>query len=222
MRKWAVVGAVAVVVVAGVLGFALANVNRWLDRNRDWVAAQASAALGREVAFDAVGVSLRGGVSARLTNLRVADDPRYAREPFLQAKEVRVALRILPALFRRIEVRYVVIDAPAVTGIRDARGLSIASLGGEKPARERGATAVTDGGPPALAAAVLVSSIRLEDGRVRFVDRAATPPAEYVADHVDVRATDVSTTRATSFRAAAAMLGATKQNVTVDGSVGPL
>jgi uncharacterized protein involved in outer membrane biogenesis len=221
MRKWAVVGAVAVVVVAGVLGFALANVNRWLDRNRDWVAAQASAAVGREVAFDAVGVSLRGGVSARLTNLRVADDPRYAREPFLQAKEVRVALRILPALFRRIEVRYVVIDAPAVTVIRDARGLSVASLGGEKPAGERG-SAPAAGGLPAGAAALLVSSIRIEDGRVRFVDRAATPPAEYVADHVDVRATDVSPTRATSFRASAAVLGATKQNVTVDGSVGPL
>lgn len=226
MRKWAVVVAVAVVVVAGVLAFALANVNRWLDRNRDWVAAQASAALGREVAFDAVGVSLRGGVSARLTNLRVADDPRYAREPFLQAKEVRVALRILPALFRRIEVRYVTIEAPAVTVVRDARGLSIASLGGEKPARERGAAPAAGGpsaaGPSAAAAALLVSSVRLEDGRLRFVDRAATPPAEYVADHVDVRATDVSFTRSTSFRAAAAVLGATKQNVTVDGSVGPL
>ena len=222
MRKWAVVGALAVVAVLGVLGFALANVNRWLERNRDWVAAQASAALGREVAFDAVGVSLRGGVSAKLTNLRVADDPRYAREPFLQAKEVRVALRILPALFRRIEVRYVAIDAPAVTVIRDARGLSIASLGGEKPARAPGATPGAAGGPSAVAGAVLVSSIRLEDGRVRFVDRVATPPVEYVADHVDVRATDVSPTRATSFRAAAAVLGSTEQNVTVDGSVGPL
>jgi len=56
----------------------------------------------------------------------------------------------------------------------------------------------------------------------RRIDFHLAPPAEYVADHVDVRATDVSTTRATSFRAAAAVLGATKQNVTVDGSVGPL
>src|SRR6185295_17124455 len=113
----------------------------------DWVAAQASAALGREVAFDAVGVSLRGGVSARLKNLRVADDPTYGAEPFLQAKEVRVALRILPALRRRFEVRYVVVDEPSLTVIRDARGLNLASFGGAKPGGAKPGEERPAGGP---------------------------------------------------------------------------
>jgi hypothetical protein len=106
MRKWAVVGAVAVVVVAGVLGFALANVNRWLERNRDWVAARRRGARSRGRVRRGRRVAARRRVGAAHEPAR-RRRPAVRREPFLQAREVRVALRILPALFRRIEVRYV-------------------------------------------------------------------------------------------------------------------
>src|SRR5262245_65469085 len=119
MRKWWLVGLGVLVVVVAVLGFALANLNRWLERNRDWLAAQASQALGREVRFQEVGVSLRGGVAARLEALRIADDPAWSKDPFLEARAVRVAVRILPALLGRFEVRYVVVEEPRLVVIRD-------------------------------------------------------------------------------------------------------
>jgi len=218
MRRWVIVVLALLVVVAIVGAFALAGLDRWLQKNRDWVATQASQALGREVHFDAIGVSLRGGFAGRIGNLSVADDPTYSHEPFLRARNVQVALRILPALFGRYEVRYVAIEAPDVTVIRDRRGMNVSSLGGAKPAEREKAPAEK---PPA-AAALLVSSIRIEEGRLRFIDRTGNPPAEYVVQKLDVRASDVSPTTPVSLRASAAVLGAEKQNVEVEGKLGPI
>jgi AsmA protein len=224
MRKWVVVAVVLLVLLAGAVGFALANLNRWLERNREWVAAQASTALGREVRFQEVGVSLRSGVSARLGQLSVADDPAWSAEPFLQAREVRVALRLLPALFGRFEVRYVVVDEPQVTVIRTRQGLNVTTLGGAKaaPATKPPAPAGASGAPSGLSAALLVSSIEIADGRLRFVDRTASPPAEYVAERLDVEASDVSLTTPVTLKGAAAVMGAKQQNVEVAGTVGPV
>jgi AsmA-like C-terminal region/Domain of Unknown Function (DUF748) len=236
MRKWWLVGLGLLVVVAAVLGFALANLNRWLERNRDWLAAEASQALGREVRFEEVGVSLRGGLAARLGTLRIADDPAWSKEPFLEARAVRVAVRILPALLGRFEVRYVVVEEPKVVVIRDRRGMNVSSLGGGKPSTSPTGAAPADakpapsapppdgapGGVPAIAGALLVSSIRIEQGHLRFVDRRATPPAEYAVERLDVEASNVSLGTPVALKIAAAVLGAAKQNVTATGTVGPL
>src|SRR5215470_12222436 len=66
MRKWLLAGGVTLLVVAGIVAFALANLGRFLERDRGWIAAQASHAVGRAVHFDEIGVSLRGGIAARL------------------------------------------------------------------------------------------------------------------------------------------------------------
>jgi hypothetical protein len=112
-----------------------------------------------------------------------------------------------------------------VTVIRDVRGINLASLGGPRPPGEKTESAPArkeDAGDAAgLGAGLLVSSIRIADGRLRFVDRTVRPPAEYVVQHLDVRGTEVSPTTPVEVRAAAAVLGAERQNVTLEGTVGP-
>src|SRR5512145_1988844 len=112
MRKWVLAGVVVLVVAGGLLGWAFANLGRYLQQNREWVAAQASRALGRTVTFDEIGVTFAGGVAARLQNLRVADDPAYGGGDFLRARDVRVSVRLLPALFGRYEVRRITVVEP--------------------------------------------------------------------------------------------------------------
>ena len=63
MRKLLILGAV-LLILAGALFVAASNLNRYLAENREWLAEQASSALGRSVAFDEIGVSLRGGLGA--------------------------------------------------------------------------------------------------------------------------------------------------------------
>jgi uncharacterized protein involved in outer membrane biogenesis len=128
MRKWMILGAI-LVVLAGGLALAALNLNSYLNRNKTWLAAQAATALGRPVEFDEIGVSLLGGFGVRVSGLRIADDPRYSKEDFVRAGQVQVLVKILPALFGRVEVRRFRLDRPAVTVIRTAQGMNVASLG---------------------------------------------------------------------------------------------
>ncbi len=128
MRKWIVLG-VLVAAIAGALAVAAANLNSYLNRNKDWLTAQAEAAIGRRVGFEEIGVSLRGGLGVHISDLRVADDPAFSAEDFLRADAVQVAIKILPALRGRYEVRRFVLERPSITVIQTAKGLNVDSLG---------------------------------------------------------------------------------------------
>src|SRR5262249_54044809 len=163
--------------------------------------------VGRAVHFDEIGVSLRGGIAARLGNLRVAEDPAYGTEDFLRAKDVRVSVRLLPALWGRYEIGRVIVDAPSLTVIRDAKGLSLASLG--RAGGAEGGTASPEGAPASSGppAGLLVSELALHDGQLRFVDRTVTPAREVTVARLDVEASDVSVAHPVKLRVAAAVLG---------------
>ena len=73
MRRWAILGVLLVALVA-IAVLAVSNLSSYLNRNRAWLAEQVGTALGRPVEFDEIGVSLRGGLGARVTNVRIGDD----------------------------------------------------------------------------------------------------------------------------------------------------
>ena len=102
MRKWIVL-AVILLVIAGAVALALTNLNSYLNRNKDWLASQVESTLGRKVSFSEIGVQLFGGFGARIKDLRIADDPVYAKDDFVKAGEVEVAMHLWPTLFGRYE-----------------------------------------------------------------------------------------------------------------------
>ena len=148
--------------------------------HRDELAAQASTALGRAVTFATIGVSLRGGGSARVTDLRVADDPRFGGGDFVRAESAVVAVSLLDAPRGRLRVRSVVIDSPSRTGPRQPR---LERRLAARPARDqpvRSATAAGRATPlPASDAAntdahLPLESITLRDGTVAVATAAAS------------------------------------------------
>lgn len=220
MKKLFVAFAVLLVLLAGALVVAALNLDSWLDENREELAGRAGDALGRKVAFEEIGVSFAGGFGIRLGGLSVGDDPAFSKEEFLSAGVVDVRVRILPALFGRVEVARVVLREPRVTVIQTARGLSTDSLGGgtsdSKPAASGGAE------PAAAGPTVLVALVDLRDGTLRYVDRTAKPPVELTVTRLDFEASDLSVDRPLSFEMAAALLGSERQNLKADGTVGPV
>jgi uncharacterized protein involved in outer membrane biogenesis len=225
MRKVVIAAVVLLVVVAAAL-FAVSRFNTYLTSNREWLARQASTALGREVSFAEVGVSLRGGLGAAVTEVVIGDDPAFSREPFLKVGRAVVAVKILPAIMGRYEVARVILDTPEVTVIRQEGGLNVESIGarGRGAAAEKGAETAesepADGGAAPLP--LLVSVLRISDGRLRFVDRTQSPPAELLVEQLDFSASDVGFDSPVELDLAAAVLGAAEQNVRVEGTLGPL
>ena len=75
MRKWILGFASACLVVVGALALLAANLDSYLQENREWVAEQAQLVLGRPLSFGEAGISLMGGVGVRVADLRIGDDP---------------------------------------------------------------------------------------------------------------------------------------------------
>jgi uncharacterized protein involved in outer membrane biogenesis len=213
MRRWGISLGIVVLVLTGALVVAALNVNRFLNQNRELIAKQAQRAIGREVRFGELGLSFAGGLGVRVADLHVGDDPTFSQEDFVSAEAVDVGVKILPALFGRIELGRVVLRSPSISVIQTSQGLSIDSLGGAKqePTQEKGA-------PPAL----LVSLVDIRDGSLRFVDRTSKPPAEMRVTQLDFSASDVSLTDPVRFELSAALLGAEKPNLKASGTLGPL
>ena len=216
MRKVLIAVALIGVVVAGLVVVAAMNLDRWLNDNRELLADQAESALGREVEFGEIGLSFRGGLGVRVDDVRVGEDPAFAKDDFVRAGSVDVLVRIWPALFGSIEVERVVLNEPSLTVIRTAQGLSTDSLGAgaaeaaEEPAAEAGGT-------PAF----LVALLDLSGGTLRFVDRTTKPPSELSLVDLDVRATELRFDEPVSFEVDAGLF-ADADNLAVKGSVGPL
>lgn len=215
MRKAIVVAGVVAFVVIGLVALAAINLDGYLNANRGLVAERVEAALGRKVAFGEVGISWRGGLGVRVSDLHVGDDPAFSKEDFVAAEAVDVRVKLLAALFGRIEVDRVILRAPRVTLIQTAQGLSIDSLG-----RSRGAEPEAEKG--GARSALLVALLDVRDGALRYVDRTVSPAVTLEVDRLDVRASELGFSEPIDFEVSASLFGAAGQNLEAQGRVGPL
>jgi uncharacterized protein involved in outer membrane biogenesis len=108
-------GSIAVVV------FAALSVNFFVRRNKDYLIGRMEQALQRKISTDEVEVAL-WPVGVRFGNFAALDDPAFSAGSFLRAKELRIELRPLPLLLGRLRLKRIVLQAPAVTILRDAAG----------------------------------------------------------------------------------------------------
>ncbi len=210
MRRIAIAGVAGLLVVAGGIRFAASRIEAYLDDNREWLIERAAAALGRDVRFGELGVSLFGP-GVEVTQVTIGDDPSFSDGAFVEVDRAVVAVKLLPAIFGRYELSRVLLDAPRVTVIRAAEGFNFQSIAGG-----------SGGGATPEQVPLRVSDLRIRGGSVRVVDRAGSSEAEVLVEQIDLSASDVGFDSEMGIELAAAVLGAAEQNVTIDGTVGPL
>ncbi len=138
MRKWIIGGVVVLLVLVIVVGVALVSLNGLIDRNKEYILAQVKEAVGRDVTVADFGVSLWGGVGARLKQFSMADDPAFAKEPFVRAEDLQVNMKLLPLFRKEIEVSKVILHRPVINIIKDQQGqFNFSTIGGQRKARSR-------------------------------------------------------------------------------------
>jgi uncharacterized protein involved in outer membrane biogenesis len=219
MRRGLIAAGLVVVVLVGALAVAMANLGRFLGAHRDTLAARAARELGRPVELGDLTVSLRGGPGVRIAGVRVVEDPEWGGGDLLRADEVRVTVRLVPALVGRFEISRVMLRRPVLTVIRDQRGWNLATLGRQRAhAAPRSQSASRD---ERRRLALLVGLADVRDGEVRYLDRRREPALELVARHVAASLSDVAADRPIGVALRAALFGAETVNLDVTGSVGP-
>jgi AsmA protein len=219
MRKLVITGGVLLVLLV-LIGFAVVNLNALVNRNRDYLIAQAQEALGRNVEVADIGVTLWGGIGIRLKEFSLADDPSFSRESFIRAADLQVNVKFLPLLKKELEIDELVLRRPVINIIRNEKGQfnfsTIAAKEKEKKEREKEQKERPEKLPPAL----LVSLVDVNDGLIRYVDKTAG--IDFQASDLDFEIKEIRLDQPIAVDVEAAVFGASKQNLKVKGKVGPL
>ncbi len=81
-----------------------------------------SAALNRQVHIGKLDASLlSGGASA--SDITIADDPAFNKDPFLKAASVKVGVQLMPLIFsKQLKVTSLTIQKPDITLLKNAAG----------------------------------------------------------------------------------------------------
>src|SRR5437588_5915799 len=129
--------------IIGVLIVIVVAVPFFIDANqfKPKAESEASAALGRQVTIGSLDLSLlHGGVVAN--NVTVADDPAFSRNPFLNAKALKIGVEMWPLITsRQVHVTSLTVQEPQIALVKAANGKwNFDSLGSKAPKKEASKT----------------------------------------------------------------------------------
>src|SRR5580704_8480582 len=177
---------------------------------------QLTSALGRKVTIGDISLAIfSGGVT--VSDVAIADDPKFSSAPFLTAKDLTVGVELMPLIFsKRLEVRSIEIRDPQVALIHSANGTwnystMGNSAGGAKPAAKSGDSDA--------AANLTVEKLSLTGGKI-VVSSVGSKSKPSVYSDVNLEATDLSTTSSFPFKLSAT--GPGNAGIKVDGKAGPI
>jgi AsmA protein len=129
LKILAIVIAVLIVIVIAIPFFIDANTFR------PKLESELTDALGRQVKVGNLSLSLLSG-SVTADNISIADDPQFSKSPFVEAKDLKVGVEMLPLIFSRtLNVRNITIDQPQINLVKLENGdrWNFSSLGGKNP-----------------------------------------------------------------------------------------
>ncbi len=201
-----------VLVIAGAFIFIKTfDVNKHLPQ----ITAQASKAMGRELSVGRadLGISLAQGVSLKISDIVLADDPVFSAAPFVSVGHINVGVNIGALLFQgKVRMTEIVVDGLKAVVIRSKEGLvNAATLGGQGAGVK-----AEDNKAVALVPALLVNDLKITNASVTYVDASFTPQLALTVDHIDVRVNGFSLTSPFDITGKMALFSA-QQNVSFKG-----
>ena len=228
MRKLVLGGLILLLLIGGLVAFAVSNLNSLVEANKDRLLAQAEQALGRPLQIGDIDISLWGGIGARLQNVALADDPAFSSDTFVRAADLQIRLKLMPLLRQELEVGRVIVRDPVIRLIRNAEGVfNFASLGGgetqatppqaSEAAPASGAEGLPSSGTQSLP--LLVALANIANGDIHYTDRQTQ--TELRLSQLDLEVENLSFDRPLSLELSAAFL-TQQQNLHISGSFGPL
>ncbi len=161
-----------VLAVAAVVGL-----EALLDNRKEMIRWQMADAIGRAVTFDAVHLSFLqhpGSLGITLTDLRVADDPRFAATPLIHASQTTISLGWLSLFTGNPTISHIVLNQPEIQVIRNEYG-DVNILTPAQPLNS-GFQSVHGAG----------TTVSATGGKLYFIDRSSDKPEELRLHNIDV------------------------------------
>lgn len=190
-----------------------------IDRFKPQIISQVNALLNRQVDFEKakLTVSLSKGISLKINNLNISEDPAFGKDNFISIKEVLLGVDTLRLLFHKeINVPNVLIDSPSIVIIRKKDGSinaqSIAQNNLSEKKESIGANVSTGLAIPAL----FVSSLQVKNGKVVYIDNFFEPPLQLEINDLSMTLSKFSLNESFPFLIEASVLSSQK-NIKAEG-----
>ena len=219
MPKWVFIvgGIVLITVIVAVV--AVLNINSYIQCNREYLIQQAEKAVGRQIEVQNIELNLWNGIGIRFENFKMADDPAFSSDAFVQAKSLQANIRLLPLVRKDVQVKRLILHQPGINIIRNRQGVyNFASLGGPDKKKETEPEDSRDKEARGRAA-LLISLVEISGGVVRYRDLG--DGTDLAVQQLDLRARDLNFDRPISIDLAAAVFAA-KQNFNLKLLIGPI
>jgi AsmA protein len=190
-----------------------------------------SAALNRQVHIGKLDASLLSG-GATASDITIADDPAFNKDPFLKAASVKVGVQLMPLIFsKQLKVTSLTIQKPDITLLKNAAGKWNYSTLGSSPQNETSEPSKTTPQPskpnptpePSGKSSpdVSVDKFEIADGTVRVGHSSGHSAAkESIYQNVNLVAHNISATSAMPFTLSAGLPAGGTLNL--EGTAGPL
>ena len=211
--------AVAIVLIATAVG--LGNYFKNIaDKHREQVQQELRRMLGDGVQFDGLEVRLLWLPGFVLHEFRVADDSRFAATSVIKSRELVLGISLRHLFTGRIVIDAVKFVEPEIQIITDETGLLNLSVLASRR-KELGTLSLRSprgaGGRRQNAVRFAIDEIRVDDGRVIYLDRTVKDPAELQLRDVDLTLKSLDLSRPTRVRAAASLTEGVGQDMRIEG-----
>jgi AsmA protein len=203
-------------VVVGILIVIAIAIPFLIDANtfRPKIEAELTGALGRQTTVGNLSLSLlSGGVAA--DNISIADDPAFSKNPFVQAKSLKVGVEMIPLIFsKELHVTELTLTEPQISLVKSADGekWNFSSLGGKSESTPAPKSSSSN---PELS----VAKLNVENGRLTL-SRAESHEQPHVYDKVNIELTNFSFASSFPFKVSADLPAG--GSLKLDGTAGPI
>ncbi|MGH7885798.1 MAG: AsmA-like C-terminal region-containing protein [Thermodesulfobacteriota bacterium] len=199
-----------IILISGLVGFALLNLNGIINKNKDLILSQIEKQVGREVYVEKVGINIWRGLGLKLENFRTKDDPAYSEENFVEADELVISLKFLPLLKKEVEVKKLILKEPIIRIIKNKSGnFNFSSLVKDKPEIQK-KSQIED---------IVVSLVNISNGEIIYSDLAKGSALN--VKKIDLKSKNISFDKPIEFDLSLSLLSE-NQNININGEAGPI
>jgi uncharacterized protein involved in outer membrane biogenesis len=216
-----VVAVIALTAIAGAAVFYSLGVV--VHNQRGQVEQELRKLLGNDASFAAVETSLWGGIGFTVKEFRVADNPEFAATPLVQARELTLGVSLWRLVLGRLAINSLTFTQPEFQIITNEDGmLNVAALASRKKElaefpRLRTGPTERKGAPLNF----LITRLRVIDGRVDFIDRSISAPAELRIKHIDLDVGGLDLAARAKIRLVASLTEGLGRDLLIEGDMGP-
>ena len=212
LKKIFIVGTLFILIVVGSAAVFILTFNA--DRYRPQAVKQLEAALGSPVRIGHLALGWKNGIVLEAKEVAIYRDKQSLDKPAVYLALASAKVRLGPLLHKKLDVASITLVRPQLNVIKEAGGAI--RINGINPAPSSEQTPASSKPAPAFLSDFAISTIRIEDGGVGFLDNSSSPPIRLAIRHLDILIKNLSFSRPTDFEAKLALFNPS-QNIQLKG-----